>query len=84
MFKANYKDTSSVFIVSFEHISHLALVFLSLNLNMLLPAGSGIRRKALALVKWHDETSLVNMDLSGPFLSRAIAFSRILGLNFSI
>ena len=84
MFKANYKDTSSVFIVSFDIISQLAIVFLSLALNMFLPAGSGIRRKALALVKWHDETSLVNMDLSDPFLSRTIAFSRILGLKFSI
>ena len=30
---------SGVFIVNFEHISHLALVFLLLTLNMKLPAG---------------------------------------------
>ena len=44
MFKVNNKDTrtapddgwrrSGVFFVNFEHISHLALVFLLLNLNM--------------------------------------------------
>ena len=46
MFKVNNKDTeqcqwrrSSVFIVSFEHISHLALVFLLLTLNKQMPAG---------------------------------------------
>ena len=30
---------SGVFIVNFEHISHLVLVFLLLTLNMQLPAG---------------------------------------------
>ena len=30
---------SGVFIVNFEHILHLVLVFLLLNLNMQLPAG---------------------------------------------
>ena len=30
---------SGIIIVNFEHISHLAVVFLSLNLNRLLPAG---------------------------------------------
>ena len=44
MFKFNNKDTrttprSGVFIVNFEHISHLVLVFLLLTLNMELPAG---------------------------------------------
>ena len=37
MFKDNNKDTKmtpGVFIVSFEHISHLALVFLLFTLNM--------------------------------------------------
>ena len=37
MFKVNKKDTSgrsSVFIVNFEHISHLILLFLFLTLNM--------------------------------------------------
>ena len=38
MFKVNNKD-KSIFIVNFEHISHLALVFLLLALNMSLPAG---------------------------------------------
>ena len=43
MFKVNDKDTSvfnkdtSVFIVNFEHISHLVLVFLLLTLSMYLP-----------------------------------------------
>ena len=42
MFKINNKDRrrSGVFIVNFEHISHLILVFLLLTLNMQLPAGS--------------------------------------------
>ena len=39
MFKVNNKDTRIVFIVDFEHISHLVLVFLLLTLNMQLPAG---------------------------------------------
>ena len=30
---------SAIFIVNFEHISHLALVYLLLILNMLLPVG---------------------------------------------
>ena len=37
MFKVNNKDTSrrsGVFIVNFEHVSHLFLVFLLLTLNM--------------------------------------------------
>ena len=37
MFKVNNKDTwrrSGVFIVNFEHISHLALVFLLFTFNM--------------------------------------------------
>ena len=38
MFKVNNKDTRTT-IVSFEHISHLVLVFLLLTLNMQLPAG---------------------------------------------
>ena len=33
------KYKSGVFIVNFEHISHLVLVFLLLTLNMQLPAG---------------------------------------------
>ena len=31
---------SGIFIVNFEHISHIVLVFLLLTLNMRLPAGS--------------------------------------------
>ena len=40
MFKVNNKAwrRSGVFIVNFEHISHLVLVFLLLTLNMKLPA----------------------------------------------
>ena len=35
MFKVNNKDTrKDIFIVNFEHISHVALVFLLLTLNM--------------------------------------------------
>ena len=34
-----HKRRSGVFIVNFEHISHLVLVFLLLTLNMQLPAG---------------------------------------------
>ena len=52
MFKVNKKDICSnsriqilewrdVFIVNFERISHLVLVFLLLTLNMQLPAGYG-------------------------------------------
>ena len=36
------KRRSGVFIVNFEHISHLVLVFLLLTLNMQLPAGKGL------------------------------------------
>ena len=46
MSKVNNKDTrptpwrrSGAFIVNFGHVSHLALVFLLLTLNMYLPAG---------------------------------------------
>ena len=48
MFKGNNKDTrttperwrrSGVFIVNYEHIFYLLLLFLLLTLNMLLPAG---------------------------------------------
>ena len=35
---------SDVFIVNFEHILYLALVFLLLTLNMLLPAGSVVKK----------------------------------------
>ena len=35
--------SSGVFIVNFEHISHLVLVFLLLTLNMQLPAGFNLR-----------------------------------------
>ena len=43
IFKVNYKDTrtrSGVFIVNFEHISHLFLVLLLLPLNKQMFAGS--------------------------------------------
>ena len=41
MFKFNNKDTSSgVFIVNFEHISHVVLVFLLLTRNIQLLAGN--------------------------------------------
>ena len=38
-FQIVYFVVSGVFIVNFEHISHLVLVFLLLTLNMQLPAG---------------------------------------------
>ena len=37
---------SGIFIVNFEHISHLVLVFLLLSLNMYLPAGNEIKQSA--------------------------------------
>ena len=37
--KAPERRPASVFIVNFEHISHLALVLLLLSLNTQLPAG---------------------------------------------
>ena len=37
--KRRQSHRSGVFIVNPEHISHLAIVFLSLTLNMQLPAG---------------------------------------------
>ena len=47
MFKVDNKDQndwcrSTVFIVNFEHISHLVLVFLLLTLNMYMPVGTSI------------------------------------------
>ena len=50
-FKVNNKDF--VFIVNFEHILHLVLVFLLLTLNMQLPA--------------RDESSLFKAELSLSF-----------------
>ena len=41
---------SGIFIVNFEHISHLVLVFLLLALNMQLPAGNTV-----AIVNWVAE-----------------------------
>ena len=42
MFKVNNRNTTGAFIVNFEYISHLVLVFLLLTLNRWMPAG--IRR----------------------------------------
>ena len=39
MFKVNNRNRSGIFIVIFEHISHLLLVFLLLTLSRLMPAG---------------------------------------------
>ena len=39
MIKVNNKENSAVFIVNFEHISHLVLVFLLLTLSRQMPAG---------------------------------------------
>ena len=50
MFKVNNKDTrrrSGIFIVNFEHIPHLVLVFLLLTLNMQLPAGKCVSKSGL-------------------------------------
>ena len=44
MFKVNSKG---VFIVNFEHISHLVLVFLSSTLNMSLPAGKIVENSSI-------------------------------------
>ena len=58
MSKVNNKDTrttpwrrSGAFIVNFGHVSHLALVFLLLTLNMYLPAGLFVQLTAELLVK---------------------------------
>ena len=40
--KRRHWRRSGVFIVNFKHISHLALMFLLLSLNMQLPAGRGV------------------------------------------
>ena len=48
IFKVNNRTSESrpgVFIVNFEHISHLVLVFLLLTLNMQLPAGTSLRQQ---------------------------------------
>ena len=39
------KAGSGVFIVNFEHISHLVLVFLLVTLNMQLPAGLSLKKR---------------------------------------
>ena len=46
MFTVNNKE-NKVFIVNFEHISHLVLVFLLLTLNIQLPAGKQALNGAL-------------------------------------
>ena len=43
---------SAIFIVNFEHISHLLLVFLLLNLNMQLPAGFIVQISAISSTKY--------------------------------
>ena len=68
MFKVNNKDTrttlsvvakrrSGVFIVNFEHISHLVLVFLLLTLNMQLPAGMSVEQDLILLTIEENVTS---------------------------
>ena len=50
MFKVNNKDTRmTAFIVNFEHISLLVLVFLLLTLNMQLPTGLQLRNSSRTL-----------------------------------
>ena len=51
---------SGIFIVNFEHISHLVLVFLLLTLNMLLSAG---------LFNWLKEYIVVCPIMSHPFFT---------------
>ena len=59
MFNVNNKDSrkkrhwcrSGIF-VNFEHVSHLVLAFLLLNLNMLLPAGLVPEARSLHLDAW--------------------------------
>ena len=41
MFKVNTWRRSVIFIINFEHISHLVLVFLLLTLSRYMPAGGG-------------------------------------------
>ena len=45
---------SGVFIVNFEHISHLVLVFLLLTLNMQLPAGYGLNNQVNFSLRMRD------------------------------
>ena len=51
MFQANNRNTrwrrSGVFIVNFEHISHLFLVFISSTLSKLMSAGAVLTTKQL-------------------------------------
>ena len=42
MFKVNNRNTS-IFIVNFEHVSHLVLLFLLLTLKIKLPAGHDVK-----------------------------------------
>ena len=48
-FKINNKDTNSsgVFIVNFEHIPHLVLVFLLLTLSRLMPTWYSVNEKSV-------------------------------------
>ena len=45
---------SGIFIVNFEHVSHLVLVFLFLTLNMQLPAGVTCTLKELLKTLEHE------------------------------
>ena len=45
---------SGIFIVNFEHISHLVLVFLLLTLNMQLPAGMSIKNDFIVALTLSD------------------------------
>ena len=68
MLKVNNKDTNNIFIVNFEHISHLVLVFLLLTLNMELPAGNNMKlnedKSYLFIVGHKHETVSANIDCS--------------------
>ena len=68
MLKVNNKDTNNIFIVNFEHISHLVLAFLLLTLNMELPAGNNMKlnedKSYLFIVDHKHETVWANIDCS--------------------
>ena len=60
MFKVNNKDRFGIFIVNFEHISHLVLVFLLLNLFSIFKENSyaqtGVMGPKVRIFKFFPES----------------------------
>ena len=61
MFKVNNED-SGIFIVNFEDISHLALVFLPLNLSRLMLAGTGCKFRCFAEIHCFENFNMDNLQ----------------------